>query len=82
MTPEVFSIYWLLKKESIDGPEDKANQMRKVLEQYPHWKTSEAQEREVKQALYGVLLKSGIKDTRRITELASNVMRVIRGRLG
>lgn len=82
MPPEVFSIYWLFKNEAIDSPEDKANQMRRVLEQYPHWRTSEAHEREIRQRLYRVLLQSGIKDTRRVTELANNVMRVIRGRLG
>ena len=80
MPPEVFSIFWLFKNEGIDNPEDKANQMRSVLIQYPHWKTSEAHEREVKQQLYKVLLQSGVKDTRRVTEVASNVMRVIRGR--
>lgn len=80
MPPEVFSIFWILKKESIDHPEDKANQMRKVLEQYPHWKRSEAHEREVKQALYKVLLKPGMKDTHKVKELVDRVMRVIMGR--
>lgn len=82
MPPEVFSIFWLLKNEGIDKPEDKANQMRSVLEQYPHWRNSEAHEREVKRELYKVLLQAGINDTRKASGLANNVMRVIRGRLG
>jgi hypothetical protein len=82
MPPEVFSIFWLLKKENIAKPEDRANEMRNVLERFPHWKTSEAHEREVKQQLYTVLLRTGIKDPLQMTELANNVMRVIRGRMG
>jgi len=82
MPPEVFSIFWLLKNGGIDKPEDKANQMRSVLEQYPHWRNSEAHEREVKRELYKVLLQAGINDTRKASGLANNVMRVIRGRLG
>ncbi|MFZ2071035.1 MAG: hypothetical protein WAV32_05480 [Halobacteriota archaeon] len=48
MPIEIFSIFWMLKKESIDQPEDKANQMRAILAKYPHWRKSESHEREVK----------------------------------
>jgi type I restriction enzyme R subunit len=80
MPPEVFSIFWIFKKEGVASPEDKANQMRRVLEQYPYWKRSEAHEREVKQALYKVLLKSDKADTHKVKELVDKVMRVIMGR--
>lgn len=79
MPAEVFSIFWLLKNEDIDNPEDKANLMRGVLEKYPHWKTSEKHNREVKQELYKVLLQAGIKDTQKIAKMAQNLMRVIKG---
>ena len=32
MPVEIFSIFWLLKKECIDEPEERANQMKGVLE--------------------------------------------------
>jgi type I restriction enzyme R subunit len=82
MPVEVFSIFWVFKRQSISSPEDKANQMRKVLEQYPHWKTSEAHERQIRQGLYKVLLKPGMKDTHEVKELVDKVMRVIKGRVG
>ena len=76
---EVFSIYWILNNEGIKDSEDKANQMRSVLEEYPHWARSESHEREVRQELYNVLLKSGIDDLGRVAEIAGNVMKVIKG---
>lgn len=79
MPVEVFSIFWLLKKEGIEQPEEKANQMRGILEQYPHWRKSESHEREVKRELYAVLVRSGIKDIRKITEYATNIMKVLKG---
>lgn len=82
MPAEIFSIFWMLKKEGIDEPEDKANQMIGVLEKFPHWKRSEAHEREVKQKLFGVLFKSRIKDISKVTKLAQSIMRVIKGGAG
>ena len=79
MPVEIFSIFWVLKKESIDQPEDKANQMRAVLAKYPHWRKSESHEREVKRELYAVLFQSGMRDTRKVTETAKNIMRVLKG---
>jgi len=79
MPVEIFSIFWVLKKESIDQPEDKANQMRAVLAKYPYWRKSESHEREVKRELYAVLFQSGMRDTRKVTETAKNIMRVLKG---
>ena len=78
MPIEVFSIFWLLKKEDVDKPEEKANQMKGVLEKYPHWRRSEHHERKVKQELYKVLLQSGSNDIPEITEITRNIMRVIK----
>ena len=81
MSPEVFSIFWLLKNEGIDNPEHKAGQMKRTLKEYPHWKTSEAHEREVRQSLYKVLLQVGMKDAGKVTQIANNIMSVIKGRM-
>jgi type I restriction enzyme R subunit len=79
MSAEVFTIFWMLKKEGIDHPEDKANQMRAVLEHYPHWRKSASHEREVKNALYAVLYQSGMKDTKTVTKLGQTIMRALKG---
>jgi type I restriction enzyme R subunit len=79
MRPEVFSIFWLLKKEGVSSPEGHANRMREALEKHPHWRTSERHERNVRQSLYRNLVQSGISDTDRLTEICSKVMRVLKG---
>jgi type I restriction enzyme R subunit len=73
---EAFSIFWMLKKEGVEKPEDKANQMNTVLNKFPHWKTSERQESSVKQELYKILVQSKVSN---ITELAKGIIRVIKG---
>ena len=78
MPAEVFSIYWMLKKIGIDQPEDRANQMKGVLERFPHWKRSETHEREVKQGLYKLLVQSGIGPDE-ITDKAQKIMTVLMG---
>ncbi len=56
---EAFSIYWVLKRNAVNGYADKANFMRDVLQKYPHWKSSEKQWRKVKQSLYKMMLMDG-----------------------
>lgn len=82
MPVEIFSIFWLFKNEGIDNPEDKANQMRRVLVQYPYWRTSERHEREIKRELYSVLFQAGIHDTHMITTLGQKTMDVLKGGSG
>lgn len=77
MPVEVFSIYWVLKNAEVDGPEEAASHMNGVLDQYPHWKTSEGHERKVRQELYKVLIQSGIGDG--LKDIVDSVMRVIKG---
>lgn len=76
--PEVFSIYWLLKNDGVDEPEDKANQMKDVLDKFPYWKSSEKHEREVKQKLFGLLLKQE-RDVSKTKGITQRIMRAIRG---
>lgn len=79
MPVEAFSVLWVLKREGAVNPEECARQMEGVLEKYPHWRTSEKHERQVKQALYGCLLKAGMDDVERVAEVTGSVMRVLRG---
>ncbi len=76
---EEFSIYWLLRKKGIAHPEEKAVQMKQVLDEFPHWRKSERHERGVKKTFYNILLKAGIKDVSEVTRIAQDIMRVLRG---
>jgi type I restriction enzyme R subunit len=78
MTVEIFSIFWLLRRQKVEQAADKANEMKGVFEKYPYWKRSEKQTREVKKELYRILLQSGIKKTEKITETAQTIMRVLK----
>ena len=58
LTPIAFSIYYLLRKAEKAEPEKQAVEMAEVFSHYPHWRSSPAQERSVKQELYRVILTS------------------------
>lgn len=75
MNTDVFSVYYLAKKANILAPESVANHMIPVFERYPHWKKSEAQEREVRKEFYKALAKSGIEDT---AEFVRNTIRILK----
>ncbi len=69
--PSAFAVYWLLNREGFPAPEDIARQMEATFAQYPHWRVSAAQERDVRQALWGVLLRAkaeGLKGSRTVKE--------------
>jgi len=57
MSSDIFSVYWLLKNEGIENSEDIAKEMGKAFKEYPHWKTSEEQERKIKQELYKIFTR-------------------------
>lgn len=78
MPVDVFTVFWLLKTGGIDEPEEKANQMRDVLKGYPHYKRSVKHERAVKQELGGVLIKSGMEDVSRITDIVNGIMNALK----
>ena len=56
MRKEVFAIYWLLKPEIKDA-ERVARSTVEAFERYPHWQTSEEQERKLKIELNKVFIK-------------------------
>ena len=68
MRKEIFAIYWLLKSEIKDA-ERVARATVEAFERYPHWQTSEEQERKLKIELNRILIKEGGLDARRAAEL-------------
>jgi type I restriction enzyme R subunit len=90
LRPESFAIYWLLNRDAMPNAEWIARQMEDTFKKYPHWRFSSAQERDVRIALYGVLLKEnaqakkdggGVKETSEITALVGQIMKIA-GRAG
>jgi len=75
MPSEVFSVYWILRNDGIENPEKKANMMREVFQRYPHWRKSEAHEREVKREMYKILLDTNAED---VPKLVNEIMRLLK----
>lgn len=76
---EIFSIYWVLKNEGIGSPEERASQMTETFQQYPHFRTSLAHERAVRQKLFAMLMKAGLKEVERVKAISETIMRVLKG---
>ncbi len=55
---ELFSAYWIMKTEGVPEAEERASSMKPVFEKYPYWATSEQQERELKQGVNQIFIKS------------------------
>jgi len=57
LKPESFAIYWLLNRDAVPNAEWIARQMEDCFNRYPYWRSGAAQEREIRRALTGVLLR-------------------------
>jgi len=79
MPTEIFTIYWMLKENGFKDAETMANQMREVLERYPHWKRSDRHEKEVRGKLYEVIIRSGVKGIKKVSEIAQHIIEILKG---
>ena len=68
--------YWVLKRENIAKAEEVAVPLDEVFKKYPHWKTSEAQEREVRREMLKLLAKSSAKN---LPESVNRLIRILKG---
>ena len=75
---EEFSIFWLLQKNGIADPEERAHDMKTILNQHPHWRHSEQQSRDVKGELYKIVIQSGMDDINEIKQIVDRIMNVLR----
>ena len=76
---EAFATLWILKQgnASLEVAENVARQVMETLKEYPHWRTSDEQSRQVRRRLYALLEQSGIKD---IPKTVEQIMSVIKRR--
>ena len=90
LKPASFSVYWLLNREGLPEAEEIARELETTFDEHPHWRVSAAQERDVRRALYRVLLKDRvkakkesreIKETNKLTILVEQIIKVA-GRAG
>ncbi|HOJ65662.1 MAG TPA: HsdR family type I site-specific deoxyribonuclease [Paludibacteraceae bacterium] len=77
MTSEIFSIYWILDRSGFENATSMANEMEKVFEEYPHWQKSNKHGIKIRQKLYEVLVHSGITDSKKISETAQQIMKLL-----
>jgi hypothetical protein len=62
LSREGFTAFWLLKREGIRDAEEIARKIEAAFGKFPHWRQSEAHERELRLALYLALVGSGLRD--------------------
>ena len=82
MPADEFSIFWILQKTGLRDSDKFAHDMRGILRSYPHWRTSEQQEREVKQKFYSIFIHSGTTDIKSIRKSIDQILNVLRRAAG
>ena len=56
LSAEGFTIYWLLSRVGVENAEQIARQIESAMATYPHWRTSQQHERELRTEIYKALL--------------------------
>ena len=78
MSTDVFSIYWILKEEKVPYGEEKAKDIGKLVEKYPHWKDSNEFERIFKQKILKIFTKSKIQPKKAV-QLTNKLIMILKG---
>ena len=79
MTDDTFTLYWILKNIPIKDPQNKAIEFyNKTLKHYQHFRSSEKQERVIKQNLFSMFLKSGMKNINEIKKTVDKIIKVFK----
>ncbi|MBX6773066.1 MAG: HsdR family type I site-specific deoxyribonuclease [Chloroflexi bacterium] len=77
ISPEGFAVFWLLRGAGVAEPTVAAREAATAFEQYPHWRTSSAQERDLRIALIQVLFKARV-EVQKVTEFVDSILTVLR----
>lgn len=72
MNGNIFTVFWVLKREGIDEAEEIANKMSNILEGCSFWKQSEEQERQIRKEFYKLLANKTSIDKQ--TEIVQKVL--------
>ncbi len=79
LSPNCFTIYWLLKEVNIENSKNIAIEINEILEDYPFWKYSSEQNREVKRKISAILIKNGIREIEKVDEIVQKLLRILKG---
>ncbi|MDD5645667.1 MAG: HsdR family type I site-specific deoxyribonuclease [Candidatus Bipolaricaulis sp.] len=71
LSADGFGVYWLLQREGVDDAQKVAREAAAAFVQYPHWKESEEQERQVRTALYRALIQAGVDNLDLVSQILS-----------
>ncbi|MEM0135027.1 MAG: hypothetical protein QXU18_07365 [Thermoplasmatales archaeon] len=78
MSPDIFSLYWFLKKNKFDEAEKIAAEMSSVFAKYSKWRTNPRQERDIRLELNRALASHSGSDNieliRKNTEIAKEII--------
>jgi type I restriction enzyme R subunit len=73
---EPFAVLWELRQKGVPEKEAEfvAREVARRLEQFPHWRTSREQERELRRKIYDLLGQAGVKSA---PDMAKRIMEVL-----
>ena len=78
MSPDIFSLYWLLKSKKIHEPEKIATEMSQFFTKYSKWRTNPRQERDIRLKLNLALAShngsNDISEIQKNTEIAKDII--------
>ena len=79
LTPEAFAVAWWLRvQKEMDAPQAHrlAAHIEPAFRAFPHWATSQHQERELRKQLYKILVEAGVKE---VVAWTNEVLTLLRG---
>jgi type I restriction enzyme R subunit len=77
MDDTLFSIYWILKDEKFENPEEVSKEIYKIFKNYPFWIKSKNQSIELKKCLLAYLVKSNF-DVERSSDFIEKILKYLR----
>ena len=78
MTDDVFTVYWILLHEKIEGAEEIANKMGIEFEKYPYWRENPDNEREIRRTFTKILLNKGL-EINILTNITNYIIQLLKG---
>jgi type I restriction enzyme, R subunit len=78
LKPEGFSARFLMKDAKIANWDEKAKNIQDIFDTYPHWKTSEEYERNLKQEILRIFTVSKI-EPKKAVELTNKLIKILKG---
>lgn len=77
MNSDVFSVYWLMKKDEVNNADSIANNIQNIFNQFPYWRESGEQERKVKQNFHTILKQDNVPMDKAVG-IVSKIMKILK----